>query len=300
MSTRSATEEVLIAKKSGCRMPRVGFGTWSIGGKKRGESRDLGQDVADRSVLLSAWALGSDHFDTAEKYADGHAERLLGETIGMIPTFPRSKLFLTSKVDVPNMRAGRIREACEATLDRLGTPYLDLYLLHSGTDHVPLEELIRTMDGLVEAGLVRHIGVSNFSRDRLARAHALSAYGISCNQVHYSLVVRDAERSGLLAYCQEEEIPLIAYRGVEKGKMADDPPEVLVRIAKKYGKTPTQIALAWLTSQAMVGALIFTRNAKHHAENLTAFETRLDPEDVELLRRDFPDQVDASPVSPLS
>lgn len=289
--------EVLVARKSGCRIPRVGFGTWSIGGKKRGEDYDLRQDEEDRKVLRGAWILSTDHFDTAEKYADGHAERLLGEVIG---TISRSGLFLTSKVDVPNMRAGRIREACEATLDRLGTSYLDLYLLHSGTDEVPLEELIRAMDGLVEAGLVRHIGVSNFSRDRLARAHALSAYGMSCNQVHYSLVVRDAERSGLLAYCQAEEIPLIAYRGVEKGKMANHPPEVLARLAVKYGKTPTQIALAWLTSQPMVGALIFSRDRRHQIENVAGCDVRLDPEDIELLRRDFPDQVDISPVSPLT
>lgn len=286
-----------IAKKSGCAIPTVGFGTWSIGGKKRDENYDPEQDKVDVRALHRALEHGIVHVDTAEKYAGGHAERLLGEVIGSVP---RHKLFVMSKVGRTNMHPGKIRQACEQSLARLGTNYLDLYLLHQGIDDVPLEDLISAMDGLVESGLVRHIGVSNFALERLKRAQELSAYGISCNQLHYSLVVREPERSGVLAYCQEQGIPLVAYRGVEKGRMADDPPEVLVRLARKYGKTTTQIALAWLTSQEMVGALVFTRNPDHLAENLGAFEFTLEADDIELLRREFPGQVNASPSVPLS
>ena len=289
--------KLLTAQKSGCAIPTVGFGTWSIGGKKRDEGYDPKQDKTDVRALHRALEQGFIHFDTAEKYAEGHAERLLGEAIGSVP---RHKLFVTSTVGRANMHPGKIRRACEQSLARLGTNYLDLYLLHQGTDDVPLEDLISAMDGLVESGLVRHIGVSNFALERLKRARELSAYGISCNQVHYSLVVREPERSGVLAYCQEQGIPLIAYRGVEKGRMADDPPEVLVRLAQKYGMTTTQIALAWLTSQETVGTLVFTRNPDHLAENLGAFDFALEADDVELLRRDFPGQVNASPSVPLS
>lgn len=289
--------ERLVAGKSGCALPSIGFGTWSIGGKKRDATYDCTQDSADVRTLQRALERGLVHFDTAEKYADGHAERLLGEALGCVE---RHQLFVTSKVGKSNMHPSKIRTACEQSLSRLGMEYLDLYLLHEGTDEVPIEELMGAMDGLVESGMVRHIGVSNFALERLKRAHAASAYGVSCNQVHYSLVVRDPESSGLLTHCQAERIPLIAYRGVEKGKMTDHPPEVLTRLATKYGKTPTQLALAWLTSQPMVGTLIFTRNPDHFTENLGAFDFTLEADDIELLRRDFPGQVNVSPSVPLS
>jgi diketogulonate reductase-like aldo/keto reductase len=192
-----------------------------------------------------------------------------------------------------------VRRACEGSLKRLGTSYLDLYLAHAFSDTVPLAETMRAMDRLVDEGLVRAIGVSNFSPKHVAEAQALSHHKIVCNQVHYSLSTREPERAGLLDYCQVNDVFLVAYRPIEKGHIAAHPPNVLKEIAVKYQKTPTQIALNWLFSQKNVVAIVMSRSAEHLKENIGAVGWHLSDEDIEALRNAFPNQRDVSDAAPL-
>lgn len=279
--------------KSGFAMPALGFGTWSIGGKKERDPDN--DDEADVRAIRMALDLGLRHIDTAERYAGGHAEELVGKAI---EGYDRAALMLTSKVHREHLRADDVQRACETSLGRLNVSYLDLYLVHAFNDSVPLVETIAAMDALVDEGLVKAIGVSNFTPDHLRQAQALASHPIVCNQVHYSLTTREPERYDLVRYCQENDTLLVAYRPLEKGRLGE--PECLKTLVEKYRKTTNQVALNWLLSQRNVAALTFTRSLEHLEENLGACGWSMDDEDVEMLRREFPDQLDVSSITPMA
>jgi diketogulonate reductase-like aldo/keto reductase len=132
----------------GVKIPKVGFGTWSIGGGGRADPR---QDGSSLAALRSALELGYQHFDTAEAYANGHTEELLGRAIRDAQV-DRSSLFLTSKVRAENLSSQGVIKACARSLRRLGTGYLDLYLIHWPNPGVPLEETLASLNALVESG----------------------------------------------------------------------------------------------------------------------------------------------------
>ncbi len=276
--------------KNGFTLPALGMGTWQFGGRetRNPENDDAGQIGALQAGIEAGFTL----IDTAEYYAAGYAETLVGKAIA---GYPREKLFLTSKVWKTHLRRDDVLRAAEESLKRLGTPYLDLYLYHQVNDEVPLEETIGALNELAERGMVRHIGVSNFAKERLERAVRCSSAPVVVNQVHYSLKFREPESSGLLAYCQEHDILLQAWRplrGVEACPLTDE-------LCRKYGLTLHQLGLAWLLSQKQVTAITAMKNPVHIPENLLAAEVRLSEDDIERLRADFPDRNYVSTV-PLS
>jgi len=276
--------------KNGFTLPVLGMGTWQFGGRetRNPENDDAGQIAALQAGIEAGFTL----IDTAEYYAAGYAETLAGKAIA---GYPREKLFLTSKVWKTHLRHDEVLRAAEESLKRLGTGYLDLYLYHQVNDEVPLEETMGALNELVERGMVRYIGVSNFAPARLERAVRCSSAPVVVDQVHYSLKFREPESSGLLKYCQEHDILLQAWRplrGVEPCPLTD----VLCR---KYGLTLHQLGLAWLLSQKQVTAITAMKNPAHIPENLLATEARLSEDDIERLRADFPDRNYVSTV-PLS
>lgn len=279
--------------KRGVMLPVYGMGTWSFGGKRTHDSTN--DDESNIASMVSCFKAGVRHVDTAELYADGYAERLVGEAIRRSGV-SREDFFVTSKVAGDCRSRNEIREACEASLRRLGFKYLDLYLLHWRPECISLQDSIEALNELVDQGLVKHIGVSNFSRKSLEQAERLSKAPIFCDQVHYSLKVREVEQDGLPEYCREQGIFLVAYRPLEKGLFAEDTPAILYELSSKYGKTPTQIALNWLVSKPYVVALAKTSDSRHLEENLGAFGWNLDPADIERLSRDFPEQETISSV----
>ena len=276
--------------KNGFTLPVLGMGTWQFGGRetRNPENDDAGQIAALQAGLDAGFTL----IDTAEYYAAGHAETLVGKAIA---GFPREKLFLTSKVWKTHLRRDDVFRAAEASLKRLGTDRLDLYLYHQVNDEVPLEETLGAFNELVQNGMVRNIGVSNFAPDRLERAVRCSSVPIVVNQVHYSLKFREPESSGLLEYCRKHDILLQAWRplrGVEPCALTDE-------LCRKYGLTLHQLGLAWLLSQDPVTAITAMKNPAHIPENLRALEVRLSASDIELLRDGFPGRNYVSTV-PLS
>ncbi|MBO4647407.1 MAG: aldo/keto reductase [Lentisphaeria bacterium] len=273
--------------KNGFVMPVLGMGTWQFGGR---EERDPENDDAGQIAALQAGLeAGFDLIDTAEYYAAGHAETLVGKAIA---GYPREKLFLTSKVWKTHLRHDDVLRAAENSLKRLGTDRFDLYLYHQIDENVPLEETMAALNELVRRGLTRYIGVSNFLPDRLARAVRCSEAPIVVNQVHYSLKFREPESSGLLNYCQEHDILLQAWRplrGVGPCPLTDE-------LCAKYGVTLPQLGLAWLLAQDQVTAITAMKNAVHAPENLRALECELSETDVERLRTEFPDRSFVSAV----
>lgn len=222
----------------GVSLPKVGFGTWKIGGAS---FADPSADAKSLAALKSALGLGYSHFDTAELYADGHTEQLLGQAIRE-SGIPRQRLFITTKVKPEHLRYREVLKACEGSLQRLGFEYVDLYLIHWPGHGAPLADSFRALNELVRNGKVHHIGVSNFNLTLLKESVELSESPLITNQVPYSLPDRSYVRNGVLAYCQANGILLTAYSPFEAGKLRSS--GALAAIAKARAVSP-RIKLLW-------------------------------------------------------
>ena len=275
------------SSKNGFSLPVLGMGTWQFGGRQEHdpENDDAGQIAALQAGIEAGFGL----IDTAEYYADGYAETLVGKAIA---GYPRDKLFLTSKVWKTHLRHDDVLRSAENSLKRLGTDHFDLYLYHQIDDAVPLEETVDALNELAESGLTRYIGVSNFAPDRMIRAIRCSSVPIAVNQVHYSLKVREPEAAGLAECCRRHDVLLQAWRplrGVEPCPLTDE-------LCRKYGMTLPQLALSWLISQENVTAITAMKNPAHIPGNLKAAGLRLSGPDIERLRSEFPGQTAVSAV----
>ena len=280
--------------KDGFEMPVFGLGTWQMGGRETYNPQN--DDKKDIAAIQEAIKLGVTHIDTAEQYADGYAETLVGKAI---EGYDRAKLFIVSKVSPQNLNYDYVLSSCEASLKRLKTDYLNLYLIHFPNPNIPIEETLRALDKLVDDGIVKNIGVSNFKTKRFKEAQLHTKNKLGVNQVYYNLIIREPEREGLLKYCQQNDVLLEAYRPVEKGALLAQSIKILDNLAEKYNKTPAQIAINWLTSQKNVISLSKTSTIKHLEENLGAIGWTMDKNDIEKLRKDFPNQQEKSESLPL-
>lgn len=262
-------------------IPKIGFGTWTIGGRDRA---DPSFDEKSLKALCSALELGYTHFDTAENYAAGHCEELVGRAIREMGV-PREKLFITSKVEPDHLQYEDVLRCCENSLRRLGMEYLDLYLIHWPSAHMKLEETFRALNQLVREGKVRYLGVSNFNLKLLKQAAALSETPLLTNQVPYSIPDRKYAKDGVLEYCQKNDILLTAYTPVKHRFTQGN--QALKAITRARGVTLPQIALAWLTTQPRVITIPMSFNPQHQAENLAAADIVLSAEEMALLDRLF-------------
>lgn len=261
----------------GVSIPKIGFGTWTVGG---GSTPDPARDDFYLAALESALALGYTHFDTAESYAAGHAEELLGQALRAAGA-PRERLFLTSKVSPEHLAHDDVLRACEASLRRLGVDFLDLYLIHWPRPGMNLPEAFRALNRLAREGRVRFLGVSNFNRKLLAQAAALSETPLLTDQVSYSLQDRRCLADGLLDYCRQNDILLTAYTPLNhRYVQGNSSVRALQDIARERGITRAQAALAWLVTQPRVIAIPMSANPQHQSENLAAGELVLTEEEM--------------------
>ena len=251
------------------RIPRIGFGTWKIGG---GITADYALDARSLAALNSALELGYTHFDTAEYYAAGHSEELLGQAI-RTSGLAREVLFNASKVSPGHLDYENVLRSCGNSLRRLGLEYLDLYLIHWPAMGMDLVETFRALNRLVKDGLVRHLGVSNLNLKLLQKSVAVSETKLFTNQVSYSLPDRNCVKNGVLVYCQENDILLTAYSPVKHRFTRGNKP--LKALATARGVTPHQISLAWLVRQPRVITIPMSFDPQHQAENLAAADKDL-------------------------
>ncbi len=269
-----------------------GLGLWQMGGRWE---VDRSRDAEEIEAIQAAISAGITHIDTAESYANGHAEELLGQAI---QGYDRRTLIIASKVSAKNQGYDNLRRSFENSLKRIGTDYLDLYLLHRYPEAgISIAETMKALDELVDAGAIKHIGVCNLTPRRFEEAQKHTKHKLVCNQVHYNVQYREVEQKGVLEFCQNNDVLVVAWRPVQKGTLPDAP--ILRELAQKYDKTPTQIAINWLISQNNVVTISKTSNTVHLQENLGALGWNLTSEDAEQIRHEFPDQKFISDAVPL-
>jgi diketogulonate reductase-like aldo/keto reductase len=244
------------------------------------------------AALRTGIDLGMTLIDTAEMYTDGQAEELVGEAIDG----RRNEVFLVSKVLPQNATEVGTVAACERSLNRLRTDYLDLYLLH-WRGNVPLEETLEAFAALVAAGKIRHFGVSNFdTADMEELWNTPGGRSTATNQVLYNLSRRGIEFD-LIPWCQKRSMPIMAYSPIEQGRILRHPE--LQAIAARHNATAAQVALAWVIRQDGIIAIPKAGSATHVKENRAAANLQLAPEDFALLDRVFPPPNSPQPLEML-
>jgi diketogulonate reductase-like aldo/keto reductase len=250
-------------------LPKIGFGTWKIGG---GSYPDKSTDAKSLAALRSALEVGYTHFDTAEMYASGHSEELVGEAVRGSGV-KRESLFITSKVLPSHLSYDNVLMACENSLRRLQMDYLDLYLIHWPQTGMKLERSFEALNKLVRDGKVRHLGVSNFNLKLLKQAQALAETPIVTNQVPFSVSDRSYVKSGMLEYCQQNDILFTAYSPVDEGNLRSN--KTLEAIAATHHATVFQVALAWVIAHSRVITIPMSFNSVHIRENFEAARLEL-------------------------
>jgi len=265
-----------VALPGGEPVPVLGIGTWNMGEKRKKRQDEI-------AALQMAVDLGMTVVDTAEMYGDGAAEELVAEALGA----RRSDIFLVSKVMPQHATRRGTISSCDASLRRLKTDRLDLYLLH-WRGSVPLDETLEAFQQLQRDGKIRHWGVSNFDVDDMEELAGVTTRGGSLaatDQVLYNLMRRGIEHD-LLPWCHTRTIPVMAYSPLEQGLLAGH--KTLDAIAKRLGATPAQVALAWVLRQPGVMAIPKAGRIDHVRENRAALEIELAPEDLTMLDDAFP------------
>lgn len=251
-------------------MPVLGLGTWMMGESRR----DTAAEIAALKLGLD---LGVALIDTAEMYGEGGAELVVRDAMAG----RRDEVFLVSKVLPENAsRSGTIR-ACEASLKRLGTDRLDLYLLH-WRGSVPLAETVAAFETLKQSGKIRRWGVSNFDLNDM---DALKGAVPASNQVLYNLTRRGIEWD-LLPRCRADRIPVMAYSPIEQGRILRH--KALLTLARERGCSPAQLALAWVLHQPGIVAIPKATNLAHVRENRAALDIVLEPAELQALDAAFP------------
>jgi diketogulonate reductase-like aldo/keto reductase len=263
-----------ISFPDGTVVPALGQGTWMMG-------EDAAMRADEIAALREGVELGMTLIDTAEMYGEGEAERLVGEAVAGM----RDRVFLVSKVYPQNASHARLRRACEASLERLRTDRLDLYLLH-WRGGVPLAETIEAMEQLVETGRILRWGVSNLDVDDMEELFEAGGSACSTDQILYNLGRRGPEHD-LLPWLTERRVPAMAYSPVEQGRLLSNP--ALRDVAERMKAAPAQVALAWALRRSDVIVIPKASSIAHVRENRAAADLELTSEEIDALDRAFPE-----------
>lgn len=240
----------------------------------------------ERSITAIRLGLenGINLIDTAEIY---ETEPLVAQAI---KGYKRDELFIATKVWPTHLRYDAVIKACERSLRRLETNYIDLYQIHWYNSRVPLKETLSAMERLVDQGKIRYIGISNFNLNQTIEAmESLKKYELISTQMRYNLLERELEKD-IIPFCQKNKIAILAYYPLAHGKLSRLDPskyKIIFDIQKKYGnKTTAQISLNWIISKhEHVFPIPRASNPIHVRENLGAVGWRLSKEDIELLEK---------------
>ncbi len=262
-----------VTLPGGERIPALGQGTWNLG-VTPARRRD------EMAAVRGGVELGLTVIDTAEMYGEGETERFLAEALQGL----RQKVFLVTKAYPHHASLSGLAEACEASLRRLGTDRIDLYLLH-WRGETSLEETIGGMRALRAAGKIRHWGVSNFDLDDMEELACVGGRDCATNQVLYNLGRRGPEFD-LLPWLERAGMSAMAYSPVEQGRLSGH--AALKTVADRLRVLPLQVAIAWALRRPGMMVIPKSGRVEHVRQNAAAAELELGPDDLAALDRAFP------------
>lgn len=267
--------------KTGQAIASIGQGTMGVGGYLLSDNSNDHAAIENIRIGIDS---GLTFIDTAEVYGEGHCEELIGMAIAGI----RDQVFIASKVSPENLGYEDVINSCEKSLLRLKTEYIDLYQVHWPNPVVPFTETMEAMNKLRDQGKIRFCGVSNFSLGQLKEACQAFPGMISAEQVEYNLIDRSIEGKQL-SFFNEQEITVIAYSPLNQGKFRFSGAKsvTLETIAHKHGRTPAQIALAWIIRQPGIIAIPKANTPEHIRLNAEAVEIILEKDEIEAIGSAF-------------
>ena len=278
---------------SGREIPKLGLGTWGIGGAmiRNPENNDKKQIISIKYAIDN----GLSFIRTAHNYAEGYCEELVGKAI---KGYDREKLFIVSCANQKfAVDKKSTVEVAKESLKNLKIDYFDIYLIGAINPETSVKSILDGLVSLQQKGLTKDIGVSNYRLPELKASVDYLGKRIVYSEMHYNLIIREPELSGTLEFCLQKGIILSAYRPLQLGQLSKPGILVLDQIAKKYGKSQSQIALKWLVQKEGVVTMTKAEKEKHIKEDLDIFDWNLTGEDIKKLDNDFPIQIRISDCS---
>ena len=259
----------------GTTVPAIGQGAWHLGQGKH-------PPAVEEEAMRTGLSLGATLVDTSGNYGDGRSEQFIGRAIAG----QRDRVYLVSKVEADQIAGDGIARACEASLARLATDHLDLYLLHSPVPSKELPGVVAAFEKLRAAGKIRAWGVSNFDVRQMEDPFRVPD-GKRCatNQVQYSLRNRRIERD-MLPWCTQHNVPVMAYSPLDGGIVVRD--KTLAQIGAAHGCSAAAVALAWVIRSGKVIAIPESGSPAHARENAQALSLALTPQDIQTLDAAYP------------
>ena len=272
--------------KSGKTLFPIGIGTWNIGGifnphdpnaKYKGAESSTEHEAEEIEAIRYSISKGQNHLDCAELYGAFHTDEVVGKAISGLE---RTDLFIADKLWKTSVSPGLVRPTVEKMLRKLGTDYIDLLYIHAPWFDVDWQAAIPQIDALIDEGVVRHFGVSNFNLEKMKEAMRIAKHPIAVNQMHYNVLHKSEVDEAFKDYCSEHDIQIVAYQPIKRQEVFDSP--VIQQIAKTHGVSPAQIALAWLLAQNTL-PIPKAINKQHIDDNIASTQIVLTAEDLSVL-----------------
>lgn len=280
--------------RSGNDIPRLGLGTYMIGG---GMTRDPNNDDEGQiEGIRYAIEHGISWIRTAQNYAEGYCEEIIGKAI---KGYPREKLYINGAVN--ERFAGTKNELHKQAIDslkRLGIDFFDLYMIGGLDQRVSIKEMATGLMELKKIGLTKDIGIGNYRLEELKILDEATEGNLVYDEVHFNLIIREPMINGVWDYCIKNDLLMGVYRSLQLGQLSKEGVKVLDDISSKYHKSQAQIAIKWILMHEGTATLVKSINPKHIDEIIGVWDWDLDPADFKSLSRDFPVQIRLSDCTP--
>lgn len=272
----------MLQTKSNKPLHPIGIGTWNISSvfeadptaKYHGTRAVHGNEAAEIEGLRYSLDKGQNHIDCAEMYGAFYTDEVVGRAIA---DYNREDLFIADKLWKTSVGKGQVRPIVEQMLQKLGTSYIDLLYIHNVWDH--WQEAIPQIDELIDEGIVRYFGVSNFTVEQMQEAQVIAKHPLAANQMNFNVLYKDEVDQTFRNFCKQHDIQIVAYQPIKRQEVLGN--ETVQAIASAHNATPAQVALAWLLQ---VDALPIPKatNKAHIDENLRAVVLKLT--DAEMIK----------------
>ncbi len=268
---------------------KIGLGTWKLGGDI--VSNPNNDDKKDIEAIRYSIKRGINHIDTAESYADGKSEILVGKAI---EHFKRENIIIATKVKAINLSFDKLIKSCFDSLKRLNTDYIDIYYVHKQNNNVSIKETCNALNYLLEKGLIKNVGLSNVGVKTIKLFNKMLNKKIYAVQNQYNLICRESKKKGVISYCKKHNIKFISWRPISLSFPGCLDPfkkgvfPILDEIANKYKVSNAQIAAKWLLQQKNVYIIFKSNNVAHIKEIVDTKNFRLSRKDWNMLNKKFP------------